>query len=405
MATVDGKRHIIVFALVTALCLIGDSMLYIALPVHFEEAGLSSLWEVGVILAVNRIVRLPLNPCAGWFYSHVSEKAGILIAVCLAFAATLSYGYLDSFALWIVARCVWGVAWTLLRLGSLFCILKLATPATRGYYTGLYNGLYRLGSLVGMLVGGVLADTVGFKATALIFAVATGCALLPAIVFFPGGNGAEKECDAGASILEGLKRIARSRDMVRIIITGALVALVIQGVIASTLSRLIAVHTGGTVTLAGLVVGAASLAGVFQALRWGWEPWLAPMVGRLGDTRYGWPGILAGTFLAAGALYGLLALRLPLTLWLACLLGVQLAATALTTAADAAASECAASGEGRLLLMQYALFTDVGAALGPLTAYAMDGIWGIDVVYASCAVLFLCLAMVWRRAASEHFHL
>ena len=64
MAAQDDKKHIIVFAVITALCLIGDSMLYIVLPVHAADLGLS-LWEVGVILAVNRIVRLPLNPCIG----------------------------------------------------------------------------------------------------------------------------------------------------------------------------------------------------------------------------------------------------------------------------------------------------------------------------------------------------
>jgi hypothetical protein len=217
-------------------------------------------------------------------------------------------------------------------------------------------------------------------------------------MFFPGGNGVEKDPGRGTSVLEGLQRIARGGDMVRVIVSGALVALVIQGVVASTLSRLIAVHTGGMVTVFGLAVGAASLAGIFQALRWGWEPWLAPVVGRLGDTRHGWPKILMVSLLGASVLYGLLTLRLPLALWFVCLLGVQVAGTALTTAADAAASEYAAAAEGRLLLMQYALFTDVGAALGPLAAYAMAGVWGIEAVYASCALLFVCLAATWRRA-------
>lgn len=57
----EGKRHsnIVTIALVTAFCLLGDSMLYIALPIYWEEAGLDALWQVGILLAINRFVRLP----------------------------------------------------------------------------------------------------------------------------------------------------------------------------------------------------------------------------------------------------------------------------------------------------------------------------------------------------------
>ena len=45
-----ASRQVIVISLITAACLIGDSMLYIVLPICFAQAGLSSLWEVGIIL-------------------------------------------------------------------------------------------------------------------------------------------------------------------------------------------------------------------------------------------------------------------------------------------------------------------------------------------------------------------
>ncbi|WP_172414395.1 MFS transporter [Candidatus Desulfovibrio trichonymphae] len=150
MDDAKNRRHISVFALVTALCLMGDSMLYTVLPVYFQQAGLTSLWEVGALLSVNRLVRLPLNPFIGRLYSRISERTGVCIAMLLGILTTLSYGFLQGLVWWVLARCVWGLAWSLLRLGSLFCILKISTPTTRG----LYNGLYRLGSLAGMLGGG-----------------------------------------------------------------------------------------------------------------------------------------------------------------------------------------------------------------------------------------------------------
>jgi MFS family permease len=92
------KTHIVIFALVTVLCLLGDSMLYVVLPIRYGEAGLASLWEVGIVLAANRLVRLPLIPCIAWFYTRFSERTGILIATILACATTLSYALLPGLA-------------------------------------------------------------------------------------------------------------------------------------------------------------------------------------------------------------------------------------------------------------------------------------------------------------------
>ena len=400
MAVDENKKHIIAFAVITALCLIGDSMLYIVLPVHASDLGLS-LWEVGIILSVNRIVRLPLNPCIGWFYSHVSERAGILIAIALAAGTTLSYGFLPNLLFWILARCVWGVAWTLLRLGSLFCILKLSSAANRGHYTGLYNGLYRLGSLVGMFLGGILADTFGMRTTAVAFGAATALAFVLALRAIPKGKG-DREHGAGGGILASLALAANDRRVLWIVATGGLVAFMIQGVIASTLSKLIEVHTAGGITLFGAALGASSLAGFFQAMRWGWEPWLAPLAGRLSDCRFGRPQVLCWAFGAGSCAFALLALPLPLPPWFLCLLCMQLTATVLTTIADAAAADAATVSGGRSMLMGYALIVDVGAAVGPLVAYGMNEFMGINAVYAFSAAICALLFVRWRGYARVH---
>ncbi|MCL1939443.1 MAG: MFS transporter [Desulfovibrionaceae bacterium] len=391
----DNKRHIVVFAVIAALCLIGDSMLYIVLPVHAAELGLA-LWEVGIILAVNRLVRLPLNPCIGWLYSHISERTGILIAITLAAATTFSYGFLPNLAFWILARCVWGVAWTLLRLGSLFCILRLSGPENRGHYTGLFNGLYRLGSLVGMFLGGVLADIWGMQVTAVVFGLLTSLSFFLALAAIPKGKNTQEEYGHDTGIRAGLALLGQDRKVLWIVAGGGLVAFVIQGVIASTLSKLIDVHTAGGIGLAGTLIGAATLAGFFQALRWGWEPWLAPFAGRMSDQHFGRPRMLCWAFAAGAGMLALLALPLPLLVWFMCILGMQLTATVLTTISDATASDAASLAGGRALLMMYALIVDVGAAVGPLVAYGMNEFFGINAVYLLSAGLFALLWTRWR---------
>ena len=180
-----ASRQVVVLSLITAACLIGDSMLYIVLPVHFAEAGLASLWEVGIILSVNRLVRLPLNPAVGWLYRRISDRTGIFIATVLATLTTFGYAFADGFAAWLFLRCLWGVAWTLLRLGGFYCILGVSSDGDRGYFMGLYNGLYRSGSLVGMLFGGIFADWIGFPFTAMLFGACTAVTIVLGLAYVP----------------------------------------------------------------------------------------------------------------------------------------------------------------------------------------------------------------------------
>ena len=71
-------------AVVSAFCLTGDTMLYIALPLFWQECGLTALWQVGVLLAVNRLVRLPLNPLVRLLYTRIDQRTGMALAVVLA---------------------------------------------------------------------------------------------------------------------------------------------------------------------------------------------------------------------------------------------------------------------------------------------------------------------------------
>ncbi|MGZ0050792.1 MFS transporter [Brevibacillus gelatini] len=148
MREISGKTQVVAVALVTALCMLGDSMLYVVLPLYWREAGLGSLWEVGVLLSVNRFIRVPLGPLVGKWYERTGGRTGLVLAVVLAFVTTLSYGF-QGFWLWLVMRSLWGVAWTFLRLGAYSLIVSVADGHNRGQMMGLYNGLYRLGSLGG----------------------------------------------------------------------------------------------------------------------------------------------------------------------------------------------------------------------------------------------------------------
>ena len=356
-----ASRQVIVISLITAACLIGDSMLYIVLPICFAQAGLSSLWEVGIILSVNRLVRLPLNPMVGWLYRHISDRTGIFIATVLATITTFSYAFADGFAVWLLLRCLWGIAWTLLRLGGFYCILNVSSDDNRGYFMGLYNGLYRIGSLAGMLLGGIFADWLGFSVTCMLFGACTAATIVLGFICVPRGNSG---VPAGTQAEErSLTWLWKDGTVLWVMATGLVVALIYQGLYAS-----------------------ATLGGVLQAIRWGWEPWLAPGIGVLSDRRFGRRSMMVVSLAFGVVVFGLVALRLPLPLWLAVLIGIQLTGTSLTTIADSVASDTASVRGGRVFMMWYSFAVDLGAALGPILAYLLNDMWGMDTAYAGTAV-------------------
>ncbi len=392
----SASRQVIVISLITAACLIGDSMLYIVLPVHFSVAGLNSLWEVGIILSVNRLVRLPLNPAVGWLYRRISDRTGIFIATVLATITTLGYAVADGFVMWLVLRCLWGVSWTLLRLGGFYCILNVSSESNRGYFMGLYNGLYRIGSLAGMLAGGILADWLGFSLTAYIFGACTGLTIVLGLVFVPRGAVGASDAPAREQTLFGLWK---DGAVLWVMATGLVVALIYQGLYAATLSQLIQIHLGGSLALFGAAIGATTLGGVLQATRWGWEPWLAPWFGTLSDRRFGRRAVMVASLSVGVAAFGLVSLSLPVALWFAVLLVIQLVGTSLTTVSDAVASDAASVRGGRAFMMWYSFAVDLGAALGPIIAYLLNDLWSMDAAYVWTACLLVVFTAKWYWSA------
>lgn len=386
-----NKKSVIVISLLTAACLLGDSMLYIVLPVHWRDAGLASLWEVGILLSVNRIVRLPLNPLVGWLYGKMSSRNGVLFAGILATCTTLSYAVCQGFLFWIILRCIWGIAWTFLRLGAYFTILDVSDDTNRGYYMGLYNGLYRLGSLGGMLMGGYLADRFGIGITATFFGAVTFLAIPFSFYLIPS-SGSHKRTE-GSSL--DLAAIAANSNVIWTLVTGLGIALIYQGALNATLSFLIQAHNSSTLLILGVPIGAASLAGILQALRWGWEPWLAPWFGKVSDGALGRRTLLVMTCVLAAILFALIPLQLPLEIWLLCIVLILLTATILTTVIDAIACDVASCFSQKAFMTAYSFAIDVGAALGPMISFSLNGIWGPYAIYWGITGMLFALSIKW----------
>ena len=365
-------------------------MLYIILPLYWKEVGLSSLFEVGILLSINRFIRLPLNPLATWLFGRIGLRNGILIAVVLAGITTLAYGQLEGFWLWFLLRCIWGIAWTLLRLGGFFMIIELSSSDQRGYFMGLYNGWYRIGSLVGMLGGGLLIGWLGLSFVTILFSCLAFSAI-PFVVRFLDPAPIEV-VPKGQSVLSMITAIRKEDKKIGMtLLSGLLIAMIYQGMFTATLSHLIQVYLSPDYLIWGVTFGAAAVAGSIQALRWGWEPWIAPWIGKKSDTNNRRRPLFIASLLAGSFLFFLVPSGIPGVLWVIVLIGIQLTATLLTTLADTIAS-ASASGSFRMLIMAaYSFMLDFGAAIGPFIGYLME----VSTLSYGAAIILLGLAVSW----------
>ena len=73
-----------------ALSLLGDALLYNALPTHTAEFGVL-VWQVGILLGVNRLIRLVTNEIAGRIVDRYGLKRPMTIALLLGGLTTASY--------------------------------------------------------------------------------------------------------------------------------------------------------------------------------------------------------------------------------------------------------------------------------------------------------------------------
>ena len=389
----ESASQVLLIAAISGACVVQDAMLYVALPVHMQEAGLSSLLEVGFLLSLNRLVRLPVNPLAGWVYSKISAKKCVvgacLAAVCIAACSALAH----TFFAWILLRAAWGIVWAFLKMGSLFTVMGVSDDTNRGCLMGLYTGTYRIGSLLGMLGGGIIADFFGLKYACLCGMALSGCAAILAMTRLRPTLPMQNERKQASS--SSRFPLLFSHDFLKIVLSCMVVSLIVEGFLASTLSAYLHSTAGETISLFGLSIGCAAAAGAVQSLRWAWNPFLSPLIGRISDRSKNRNIIFAVSCFFSAALFAASALSLPLPLLAAVLIGIELGSTSLTTLSDALAADLASCSQTVFVITAYTFVVDLGAALGPFGGFAVVSMIGIENSYAAAGIILALLGTLW----------
>lgn len=386
-----------------ALSLLGDSYLYAVLPVYYKEAGIS-LVAVGWLLSVNRWIRFLSNPAAGALGRRIGWGWAFAAAMWLGALSTAAYGLVKGLILLSIARALWGIAWSFLRLGGLAAVLADSPTGRRGRAMGLFTGVYRLGSFAGVLVGGLLADRLGFAGAALLFAGFTGLgavlsSLPPALAGRWGAPASSPATGAQRSLVTNW--LPATLAEWRLCLSSFGLQLAISGVVTGTVGLLVKERLGAQISLGWWVVGPAAVTGLILGSRFLFDLLVGPIVGQFADRR-GRGLVLA--VLASGGALGLLGLAWTgslLTISLSALL-LFVAATGLATVLDSWAGDLAGQAPGRFL-PTYNTWQDLGAACGPTLAYAIVGVLGLAGTYTAVVVggalaILMMAALTSRRS-------
>ncbi|MFD2043594.1 MFS transporter [Ornithinibacillus salinisoli] len=385
------KRRVVGIALITAVAVLGDAMLFIVLPLYWQDFGLTAIWQIGILLSINRFIRLPINPLVGLFYKHFQMRTGVFIAIVLAVITTASYGFLHQFWLLLFMRALWGVAWSLLRLGGFLTVIDVTEDHNRGQYVGLYNGLWGIGGLIGMLAGGILVDQTSIPFVTTLFAV-IGLFMIPIVWYLvPVAKNTEDEQNKQEE-----KKVKWFSSYVQmVLLTGIAMGFIVFGLFASTLSPLIERAYVNEWTLSQVTIGAATLAGIVQAIRWSWDPFLAPLLGRILDKSTSLLKILLIPLFGGGILFIALGSIRTIVLLLAALLIFQLISTMFVTTTDTIATSAASQTDSVKVMTAHTVAVDIGAALGPLASFIILEFYSLSAVYYVAGFLLILLGIGW----------
>ncbi len=396
----------------------GDQTLYAVLPTQAHSAGLS-LGMVGVLLGVNRVIRIPGNPIAGQLYDWLGRRWLFLAGLLLGTASTASYVIARSFAAWLAGRLLWGVAWSLLNVGGLTMVLDVTSDHDRGRVTGVFQLSFLLGLALSPLLGGLLTDALGFRSALLVCASITSIGFI--FTFFALPESRPTPLTAGADLKslrwffttlgQALRRLFVWREPAwrhalarRPQLGGQLAVNYIylmtffagNGVVMSTISLYLKQNYGAEILFGGTVMGVASLGGILLAVRSLVGMLAGPISGHLSDWRGSrWPVVLGGIIIGVFGFAILIAARhiwaVPLGVALIALSGGALLTTLAALTGDLAASDRQGRAIGGL-----ATAGDLGSAAGPLLAYALLSLIDLRWIYLLCSLGFVSSLLVVR---------
>jgi MFS family permease len=354
-------------SLISAACLgivwAGDVVLYVVLPLYAAAFGLDAL-SVGLLLSVNRVVRILGY---GWV-SPLARRYGakaLTATACLAAAvSTLGYGLLDGFILLFAARVLWGGAWGVINL--MMHAYAYGDGRNAGRRVGLSRAISSVGAFLALVSIGPLCLSVGPHQAFTIYG-------LLGLAAFPLALALSPTVAAPSEVRAPRRWIPSDLNILFFVL-----ALAADGVLGATVSLLLSAY----MSAASAIVG-ASLLLAFQRLA---HIVLALFSGPVAD-RVGAGRLLLPCSLVVALGLGAIALG---HVYVGTII-VIVSRALLTTVSPVLAAQRSPDRIGALA--SFATWSDVGLAAGAFLGTVGISAIGLVPTYATLAVLVAGMAV------------
>ena len=384
--------RILPLGLSIALSLFGDLSLFAGLVTQLGVVHLS-LAEVGVILSVHRLVRIPGNLVVGYFQDRLGRRRLFVLGMLLAVISTAGYGLVTGFWPFVLMRVIWGMAWALLNVCGTTLVLELSTDRDRGSLTGFFSAWIWVGYAIGPLVGGLLTDALSFQRSMLICSALTGIGLLVSVLFIHAPRLVSASGPQKFHLFDIFRQSLDFRRnppaLNRTLLAFVVVQFAGDGVLMATLTLLLTERLGQVISLGGLQLNPAAAGGIFIAGRAVLAGLVSLGAGRLSDSFISrWRLVELGLVIAAAGM-GVLALANS-TGWI--LLGLaisSLASGALLAVLPALVRDHTSLADLGRSMGAYAMIGDIGSTAGPALAFSLAPALGLGAVYGICVLLFV----------------
>ncbi len=376
-----------------AFSLLGDTTLYTVLPDPdiAAQAGLT-LAVVGVILGMNRLIRLLTNGVFGLLFDRQPRRRIMLVGMLVGGLSTLSYAVSQGPLLILIGRVVWGAAWSAMWIGANTISLDISGHENRGRVTGQLQMWFYFAVTFSALASGLFTDWLGYRGGLFLSASFSAIGFLLWLLFLP-----ETRPDpAEAETLSEIKASSPSYPWLALAATSIplfAMGFAFFGVLNATNILWLGQFVDGGINLGRVVLPIATLSGALLAGRVLLSTLGAPIAGAASDKLQRRWGIM--TILLLLALAGML-LMSQTQPWIAFSGAVVI--SIMTGGVSALSSaligdRMAKEWHGRSLGFLYTA-RDLGATVGPPIALALTPLLGLGTVYRLTAGLIALAALV-----------
>jgi MFS family permease len=361
----EGYRNTVVAASCLGIVWFGDAVIYVVLPLYAAAFGCDALM-VGVLLSVNRVVRILGYGWVGPLARAYGTNVLTAVACAAGALSTLAYGVLSSFALLFIARMLWGAAWGIVNLTM--TAYAYGDGQRAGVRIGLARAISSVGAFAALVAVGPLCIAIGPHKMFVLYGL-IGLITIPLAFLLPSLR-------AAASDAKSVRRwtLTPLNALFFVVSFGA------DGVLGATISVLLAEFMPMTSAIMGaaLLLALQRLVAIVLALFSG------PLTDRLGAQRLLLPCTLAIAVGFAVIASGHVNSGTVIVILARALLG---------TAGPVLAAE--KSTDRIAALASYATWTDVGLAAGAFFGIVGVAEFGYAGSYALLAALLVATAL-WQ---------